>query len=165
MAKNDKDEKKESRLIATNPRARSDFFIDDVLEAGLVLRGTEIKSIRVQSPNIKDAFVEVKQKNGKLEAWLVNAHVAPYSHGNLLNHEPLRPRKLLLHRRELNRLFGAVTQKGLSIIPLRMYFKKGFAKLEIGCGKGKKKYDKREDQKARSAQKEMSKALKRGQIR
>ena len=144
------------KIISTNSSAYANFFIDEVVEAGLVLQGTEAKSLRLQAPNIKDAFVEVRDKNGKLEAWLLNAHIAPYSHGNIWNHEPTRARKLLLHSHQILRLHGALTQKGLTIVPLKMYFKNGRAKIEIGLGRGKKKYDKRQDIKARDAERDMA---------
>jgi SsrA-binding protein len=143
------------QIIATNPNARSNYFIEDVIEAGMVLTGTEIKSLRSQAPNLRDAFVEVKSGGKIAEAWLVNIHIGHYSHGNIWNHETNRRRKLLLHAHEIQQLFGAVTLKGLSIIPLRMYFVKGRAKVELGVGKGKKKYDKREDLKKKSAEREM----------
>ncbi len=149
------------KLIATNPNGRSNYFIDEVFEAGMVLTGTEIKSLRMTAPNLRDSFVEVRPSSGALEAWLLNAHIGPYSHGNIWNHEALRKRKLLLHRHQIDRLYGAITQKGLSVIPLRMYFKKGRAKVELGVGKGKKKHDKREDLKKRSADREMDQARKR----
>lgn len=146
------------KLIATNPHGRSNYFIEEVVEAGIALSGTEVKSLRAQAPNLRDSYVEVTPAK---EAWLVNVHIAPYAYGNIWNHEPLRRRKLLLHRHQIDRMFGAITQKGLSVIPLRMYFKKGRAKVELGLGKGKKKYDKREDLKKRSAQREMEVARKR----
>ncbi len=155
------DSKSGEKLIATNPSARQNFFIEDVIECGMVLTGTEIKSIREQSPNLKDAFVEIRQRGRTLEAWLLNAHFAPYTHGNIWNHEPLRKRKLLLHKQQIERLFGENTQKGMSLIPTRMYFKKGLAKIEIGIGKGKKKQDKREDIKKKSAEREIDQAMKR----
>jgi SsrA-binding protein len=148
------------KLIATNPTARSNYFIEEVVEAGMILSGTEVKSLRAQAPNLRDAFVEVRTGKGQVEAWLVNVHIAPYAYGNIWNHEPLRRRKLLLHKHQIEQMFGAITQKGLSVIPLRMYFKKGRAKIELGMGKGKKKYDKREDLKKRSAQREMDVARK-----
>ena len=148
------------KLIASNPSARSDYFIDEVVEAGMALTGTEVKSLRMQTPNIKDAFVDIRPLGSGLEAWLTNAHIAPYSHGNIWNHDPKRRRKLLLHRHQIERMFGAVTQKGLTIVPLRMYFKKGKAKIELGLGRGKKKYDKREDLKKKSAEREMDLARK-----
>jgi len=153
------------KLIASHPTARSDYFIQEVVEAGIQLTGTEVKSIRAQSPSLKDAFVDIQSssggKTGALEAWLVQAHIAPYSHGNINNHEPLRRRKLLLHRHQINRLFGSITQDGLTLIPLRMYFKKGHVKMELALAKGKKKHDKREDIKKRSAEREMDQARKR----
>lgn len=148
------------KLIASNPAARSDYFIEEVIEAGMALTGTEVKSLRTQAPNLRDAFVDIRPHGAGLEAWLTNVHIAPYSHGNIWNHDPKRRRKLLLHRHQIERMFGAITQKGLSIVPLRMYFKKGKAKIELGLGKGKKKYDKREDLKKKSAQREMDLARK-----
>jgi SsrA-binding protein len=155
------------KLIATNPLARQNYFIDEVLEAGLVLTGTEVKSLRQQSPNLRDAFVEAKVPKGRgpLEAWLLNAHIAPYTHGNIWNHEPNRRRKLLLHHHQIESIFGALTQQGLSVIPTRMYFKKGKVKIEIGLGRGKKKHDKRESLKQRSADLEMRRARQTGKKR
>ncbi|MGZ3688188.1 MAG: SsrA-binding protein SmpB [Bdellovibrionota bacterium] len=150
------------KLIASNPHARSNYFIDEVVEAGMQLTGTEVKSLRANAPNLRDAFVEVRSKNGKMEALLLNAHIAPYTHGNIWNHDPLRQRKLLLHRHQLEQMYGQIIQKGLSVIPLRMYFKKGMAKVELGIGRGKKKFDKREDLKKRSAEREMDQARKKG---
>lgn len=150
------------KLIATNPNARANYFIEEVVEAGMVLTGTEIKSIRQQAPNLRDAFVEIRKGPLGMEAWLLNAHIAPYTHGNIWNHEPLRKRKLLLHKYQIERMHGSITQKGISVVPIRMYLKKGRAKIELGLGKGKKKHDKREDLKKRSATREMDQALKRG---
>ena len=150
----------EEKLISSNPNAKQNYEWIELVEAGLVLTGTEIKSIRAQSPNLRDAFVEVQARGPKLEAFLVNAHVAPYSHGNIWNHEPVRRRKLLLHRHQIERLFGAITQKGLTCVPTRMYFKKGLAKVELALARGKKKEDRREDIKKRSADREMEQALK-----
>jgi SsrA-binding protein len=143
------------KLIASNPQARSNYFIEEVVEAGMVLTGTEVKSLRGQAPNLRDSFVEVRSKSKSFEAWLVNTHIGPYSHGNIWNHETLRRRKLLLHFHQLQKLYVAVIQKGMSIIPLRMYFKSGRVKIEIGVGKGKKKYDKRETLKKKAVQREM----------
>jgi SsrA-binding protein len=148
------------KLIATNPLAHSNYFIDEVVEAGLVLTGTEVKSLRVQSPNLRDAFVEVRRSSGTLEAWLLNAHIAPYAFGNIWNHDPVRKRKLLLHGYQIERIFGSITQKGLTVIPTRIYFKQGRVKVELGLGRGKKKYDKREDLKKKSAEREMAQARK-----
>lgn len=152
------------KLIATNPNARSNYFLEEFLEAGMALTGTEIKSLRTQAPNLRDAFVEVRSARGgkSFEAWLLNAHIAPYSHGNIWNHDPLRQRKLLLHAHQLSKLHGAIIQKGMSLVPTRMYFKKGRAKIEIALGKGKKKHDKREDLKKRAHVREMDQARKRG---
>jgi len=147
------------KLIASNP-SRSDYFIDEVVEAGLVLVGTEIKSLRTQSPNLRDAFVELSGSAAQTEAWLVNMHIAPYSHGNIWNHEPLRRRKILLHRHQIDKLIGAITQKGYSVIPIRMYFKKGRAKVELGLGKGKKKGDKTARRQETDRQREMDAAIK-----
>lgn len=148
------------KLIASNPAARSKYFIEEVVEAGMVLTGTEVKSLRNQAPNLRDAFVEIVSRRGGFEGWLLNTHIGPYSHGNIWNHEAMRKRKLLLHGYQLEKLHGAVMQKGMTIIPLRMYFKKGLAKVELGVGKGKKKFDKREDLKKRSAEREMDQARK-----
>lgn len=148
------------KLIATNKTAKANYFIEEVVEAGIVLQGTEVKSLRNQSPNLRDSHVDIKGPRDGLEAWLINTHIAPYSHGNIWNHDPLRERKLLLNRRQIDRLYGAVSQKGMTIIPTRMYFKKGRAKVELGLGKGKKKGDKRETVKQRTAQREMERAIK-----
>jgi SsrA-binding protein len=150
----------DEKMIATNPLARTDYFIDEVLEAGLVLKGTEIKSLREKAAQLRDSFVEIEKKKSSFEAWMVNAHIAPYSHGNVWNHGALRKRKLLLHRHQLERLYGAITQKGVSIIPMRLYLKKGFLKVELGVGKGKKAYDKRQVLKKKAAEHEMQVALK-----
>lgn len=148
------------KLLATNPLARQNYFIDEVVEAGMVLTGTEIKSLRNQAPNLRDSFVEVRPTSEGIEAWLLNCHIAPYTHGNIWNHDPLRRRKLLLHRHQIDRIHGAITQKGMTVIPTRMYLKSGIAKIELGLGKGKKKFDKREDLKKKSAEREMDIARK-----
>ncbi len=149
------------KLIATNTAARQKFYIEEVVEAGIILQGTEIKSLRAHSPNLRDAYAEISGKRGgALEAWLINAHIAPYSHGNIWNHDPLRRRKLLLHRGQIDKLFGAITQKGATVVPTRMYFKEGFAKVELGLGRGKTKGDKRDTSKKRDAQREIDQARK-----
>jgi len=150
------------KLIATNPNAKRNYLIQEFLEAGIALQGTEVKSLRSQSPNLRDSYVDIRSRKDRLEAWLLNTHVPPYSHGNIWNHEPTRERKLLLHASETKKLFGAITQKGMTIIPTRMYFKKGIAKVELGLGKGKKKKDQREQVKARTAKREMDRAMKSG---
>ncbi len=149
------------KLISSNPSARSNYFIEEVVEAGLVLQGTEVKSIRAQAPNLKDSFVEIRAKGLGFEAWLINAHIGPYSHGNIWNHEALRRRKLLLHSHQLAKLHAAIIQKGMSLVPLKLYFKNGRVKVELGLGKGKKNYDKRETLKKKSAEREMEQARKR----
>ena len=149
------------KLIATNPNAKRNYIILETVDAGMVLLGTEIKSLRNQSPNLKDAYVNLKSKGKKIEAFLVNTHIAPYENGNRWNHEPLRPRKILLHQNELQKLYGAVSKKGLTVVPTKMMFQRGFAKIQLGLGKGKKTHDKRDSEKQRSADREMSRAQKR----
>jgi SsrA-binding protein len=148
------------KLIATNSLARANYHLEETVEAGLVLTGTEVKSLRAQAPGLRDAYVEVRGTAGSLEAWLLNAHIAPYSHGNIWNHEPLRPRKLLLHRHQIERLHGGVHKDGLTVVPTKMYFKNGVAKIEIALARGKKKHDKRDDIRRRQAEREMSRAKK-----
>ena len=129
------------KLITTNRKARHDYHIDDTLEAGVVLSGTEVKSLREGRANLQDAFCNVQSG----EMMMYNCHISPYSHGNQMNHDPVRPRKLLMHRREIERWGSAVQEKGFTIIPLKLYFKNGYAKVEIGLARGKKQYDKRAD--------------------
>ena len=131
----------ENKLIAKNPTAFHNYTIDDKLEAGIVLSGTEIKSIRAGKVNLKDSYAIIK----KGEIYIVGMHISPYEQGNIFNKDPLRDRKLLLNKREINKLVGLTKQKGCSIIPLSMYFKGNLVKVELGIGKGKKLYDKRED--------------------
>lgn len=131
----------ETKLIAKNPTAFHNYSIDDKLEAGIVLSGTEIKSIRSGKANLKDSYAIIK--NG--EVYIVGMHISPYEHGNIFNKDPLRDRKLLLNKREINKLIGLTKQKGSSLVPLNMYFKGSLVKIELGIGKGKKLYDKRED--------------------
>ena len=131
----------ETKLISKNPTAFHNYTIDDKLEAGIVLSGTEIKSIRCGKANLKDSYAIIK--NG--EVYIVGMHISPYEHGNIFNKDPLRDRKLLLNKREINRLIGLTKQKSYSLVPLNMYFKGSLVKIELGIGKGKKLYDKRED--------------------
>lgn len=159
MAERKKDTEK---LIASNPIAHANYFIDEVMEAGIALTGTEVKSLRLQTPNLRDSYVDVKNVRGVTEAWLTNLHIGPYVHGNIWNHEPMRRRKLLLHRHQIQKLYGGVIQGGLQIIAIRMYFKMGRAKIEIGMGRGKKKYDKRQTLKGKTAEREMDQAMKQG---
>lgn len=148
--------KKRSRPLAQNRKARHDYFIEETYEAGLVLKGTEIKSVRAGRVNIADAHVRVM--NG--EAFIINMHIAPYEQGNRFNHDPTRSRKLLLHRSEIDKLYGLVQQRGYTIVPLRLYIKNGFAKLLIGLGRGKKQYDKREDLKQKQMKRDIDRAMK-----
>jgi len=143
-------------LIATNRKARHDYLILETFEAGIVLKGTEVKSLRQKMANINDSYAMVAGG----EAFLCNAHVSPYEFGNRENPDPLRKRKLLLHRREITYLEGQLVQKGLACVPLRLYFKKGNAKVELALGRGKKAYDKRETIKQRAAEREVARALK-----
>jgi SsrA-binding protein len=143
------------KIIAQNKTARLNYFIDDTYEAGIVLVGTEVKSIREGRVNLKDSYAMVKEG----EVWLHEMHVSPYSHGNRYNHEPLRTRKLLLHHREINKLYGKSREKGLTLIPLKIYFKNGKVKVEVGVGHGKKLYDKREDMKLKDDKRDMQRAM------
>ena len=130
-----------TKLIAKNPTAYHNYDIQDKIEAGIVLSGTEIKSIRNGKANLKDSYAIIKNN----EVYIVGLHISPYEHGNIFNKDPLRDRKLLLNRREINKLIVMTKQKGYSLVPLNMYFKGSLVKVELGVGKGKKLYDKRED--------------------
>jgi SsrA-binding protein len=143
------------KMICMNRRARFDYDISETLEAGLVLQGTEVKSLRDGRASLKDAYAELL--NG--EMFLLHAHIDQYEQGNRANHDPERPRKLLMHRREIHRLAGKAQEKGLTLIPTRMYFSKGKAKVELGLAKGKKLHDKRQDIKRRSAQRDIERAM------
>ena len=146
------------KLIASNKKAFHEYHVLDKFEAGLQLTGTEVKALREGAANLKDAYVTFK--NG--EAFLFGAHISPYAHGNRENHDPIRTRKLLLHRREIEKLHVQVTEKGLTIVPLRLYFKGSRVKAEIGVVRGKKLYDKRETEKKREADRETAAAIKSG---
>ena len=130
-----------NKIVATNPNAKRNYTISDTIEAGIVLSGTEIKSIRNGKINMKDCYANIK--NG--EVFLYNMHISPYEHGNIFNKDPLRDRKLLLNRREINKLIGLIKQKGFSLIPINLHFSGNFIKVSLGIGKGKKLYDKRQD--------------------
>jgi SsrA-binding protein len=145
------------KLIASNKKAFHDYFVLQKFEAGIALTGTEVKSLRDGKANLKDSYVAVDRG----EAFLVGAHISPYSHGNRENHDPERKRKLLLHRREIDRLQGQIVEKGLTIVPLRLYFKGGKVKAEIAVVRGKKLYDKRESEKRRQLDREAEAAMKR----
>src|ERR1041385_6339419 len=140
--------------ILTNPKARRDYHIVDTFEAGIVLHGTEVKALRAGKGQISDAFARVE----KDEVWLHNAHIDEYSHGNLQNHQPKAPRKLLLHRSEIRKLFGLASVKGNALFPLSFYWKNGKVKVAIGVGKGKVQFDKREDIKKRDTERELKRA-------
>jgi len=152
------------KILAKNSSAYRDFQILEVVEAGMALRGTEIKSLRNQAPNLKEAFVEIRSTKGKvnvLEAWLVNCNIPHYIHGNIWNHEPTRDRKLLLHVYQIEKLYGEIIQKGMTVIPLKLYLKSGRAKVELGLARGKKLVDKRETLKRKAVDREMDRAIKR----
>jgi len=145
------------KVVAQNRKARHDYFILETFEAGLVLAGSEIKSIRQGKANIREAYVRIEAG----EAWLIGANIAAYYPASRQNHDPLRPRKLLLGKKEIARLFEQVREKGLTIIPLQLHLKRGRAKIEIGVARGKKKYDKRQEIAERDARLEMDRALRR----
>jgi SsrA-binding protein len=142
--------------VARNPRASHDYHLLETWETGIVLTGTEVKSLRHGKASIKEAYAHVR--NG--EVWLEGMHITPYEQGNRWNPEPVRSRKLLMHRREIERLIGGVEQKGFTLVPLEIYFNKGRAKVALALGKGKKTHDRREDIKRRIADREMARALK-----
>lgn len=146
------------KIICQNKRARHNYSIDGTYEAGIVLLGTEVKSLREGKVNLRDSYALVKDD----EVYLHDMHIGPYSHGNRSNHDPLRVRKLLLHKREIKRLYGKSREKGLTLVPLKLYFKNGRVKVEIGIGRGKKLYDKREDLKMRQHRQDMERALRYG---
>ena len=144
------------KVVAENRRARYDYFLDDFFEAGIALTGTEVKSLRFGEGSIAESYAEVKED----EVWLVNANVPEFSHGNRFNHEPKRPRKLLLHEREIDKLRNAVTRQGMTLIPLSIYFNpRGRAKVELALARGKKVHDKRETEKAKDWKREQARLL------
>ncbi len=144
-----------TRPVAVNRKARHDYEILETCEAGIALLGTEIKSIRDGKINLKDGFASLESQ----EIYLHNVHISPYTQANRQNHDPTRPRKLLLHRHEIKRLIGKVQERGLTLIPLKVYFVRGKAKVQLGLAKGKKDYDRREDLKRRTAERDMEKAF------
>ena len=146
-------------VVATNRKAFHDYAIEDKFEAGIVLKGTEVKSLRDGKVHLRDSYATVDHD----EVFLHHCHISPYSHGNYMNHDPDRPRKLLLHRKEINKLLGKTQQKGLTLVPLRIYFSPGGkAKVELALAKGKKQYDRRESIKEREAGREVDRAMKAG---
>ncbi len=140
------------KIVATNRKAKFEYFLLERYEAGIALQGSEIKSVRAGQVNLTDSYVQVDGR----EAWLVNAHISPYDKASRFNHDPKRPRRLLLHRREILELWNAVRQKGVTIIPVQMYLKDGLAKVEIAIAKGKKLYDKRHDIAKRDEERELA---------
>lgn len=143
--------------VARNKKAFHNYEIREKYQAGLVLLGTEVKAIRDHQVSLGDSYARVR--NG--EVWLENCYIGPYRHGNLANHDPLRPRKLLLHRREINRLTGALSNKGFTLVPLALYFERGRAKVELGVARGKRLYDKREAARRRAVERDIAQELKR----
>ena len=146
------------KIVATNRKAQHDYFLLETLEAGIVLQGSEIKSVRAGKVSLREAFVRI---DDNLEAWLINAHISPYDVASHFNHDPRRPRKLLLHKREILRLWQKVREKGVTIIPTKMYLKNGRAKVEIAVARGKKKYDKRAAIAKREMEREIQRELRR----
>ncbi|MGH7775854.1 MAG: SsrA-binding protein SmpB [Candidatus Dormibacterales bacterium] len=146
------------REVARNRRAYHDYFVEERFEAGLVLTGTEVKSVRAGRCNLRDGYVRIDRE----EAWLEQVHISPYAQGGMFNHDPMRPRKLLLHRREISSLTGKVRQRGYTLIPLRVYFTRNLAKLEFGLCRGKREYDKRQALAEADARREIARALRRG---
>ncbi|HXG31385.1 MAG TPA: SsrA-binding protein SmpB [Thermodesulfobacteriota bacterium] len=144
------------KIVCQNPKANRDFFLEERYEAGIELKGSEVKSLREARASIKESFAMIRDG----EVFLINSYIAPYEGANRFNHDPTRERKLLLHRREINRLIGKTQVRGYTLIPVRIYFKNGRAKVEIALAKGKKDYDRREDIKRREAEREMDKAIK-----
>ncbi len=144
-------------VIAKNPTAYHNYEILDKIEAGIVLYGTEIKSIRAGKVNLKDSYATIEKNR---EVYVYSMHISPYEHGNIYNKDPLRPKKLLLNKREINKLVGMTTQKGYTLVPIQLYFKGNFVKLELGIGKGKKLYDKREDLKRKEAERKIDRYMK-----
>lgn len=149
-------EKTGTKVIAVNRKARHDYFVEDTFECGIALAGTEVKSLRAGTVNLKDSYCIIKDG----ELFVISMHISPYEKGNIFNRDPMRQRKLLMHRREINRLFGLVKQDGYSLIPLSLYFKGSRVKLEMGLCKGKKLHDKRESTARRDADREMDRTMK-----
>jgi SsrA-binding protein len=143
------------RDASVNRAAAHNYFLLEKFEAGIALRGTEVKSVRAGRANLKDAYGLVKDG----ELWLINAHIGPYEHGNIFNHEPLRTRKLLVHKNELHKLIGTTQQKGLTLVPTRLYFRNGRVKVELALAKGKQHWDKRETERRKTADKEAREAI------
>lgn len=150
------DNKSSVKIIAQNKKAYHDYFVDEKYEAGIELFGTEVKSIRAGKVNLKESYCDIKDG----EVFVVGMHISPYEQGNVFNKDPLRPKKLLLHKREILKLFGLVSQKGYTLVPLQIYLKNSRVKVEIGLCRGKKLYDKREDMARNDAKRDMERAFK-----
>jgi SsrA-binding protein len=144
----------DEKVLSFNRQAAHNYHLDERFEAGVVLTGTEVKSAREGRVNLRDGYAGIKDN----EVWLLNCHISPYSHGNIYNHDPLRERKLLLHREQIRRLIGKVRERGYTLVPTRMYLKKGRIKVEVALAKGKREYDKRETERRREAEKEARQA-------
>lgn len=144
------------KLVANNKKAYHDYFIDEKYEAGLVLHGTEVKSLRLGKCSVKEAFVRIENS----EVWIYGMHISPYEKGNIFNRDPLRPKKLLMHKDEIRKLTSKISEKGFTIVPLQVYFKDGRAKIEIGLARGKKLYDKRQDIAKKDQRREAEKEFK-----
>jgi SsrA-binding protein len=147
------------KVVATNRKARHDYIIEDTVEAGLVLTGSEIKSVRAGQVNLRDSYATIRDG----EVWLLNVHISPYKQASYQNHEPRRERKLLLQRREINRLTGKLQEKGLTLVPLRLYLKNSWAKVELGLARGKKSFDKRQTLRERDDRRQIERAMGRQQ--
>ena len=146
----------ERKIVAQNRRARRDYFIEETYEAGIALQGTEVKALREGRVNLQDGYARIKDG----EVYLLNVHISPYAFGNRYNHDPLRERKLLLHKREIRRLIGKVKERGFTLVPLSIYFRGGRAKVELALARGKKVYDKRESLKRKALEKELQRGYK-----
>jgi SsrA-binding protein len=151
----------EKKIISVNKKASFSYDVEAKYEAGIVLKGTEVKALREGRANLKESFAKVKNN----EVFLYDCHISPYSHGNQLNHDPIRPKKLLLHKREIKKLIGKVAERGYTLVPLTLYFLNGKAKLELGLAKGKRLHDKRQTMKEREAKREVERAFKQNQRR
>ena len=160
MKKQEKDRilmgKDRYKLVANNKKAYHDYFIDETYEAGVALHGTEVKSVRMGKCSVKEAFVRIENS----EVWIYGMHISPYEKGNIFNRDPLRPKKLLMHKDEIRKLTGKISEKGFTIVPLQVYFKDGRAKIEIGLARGKKLYDKRQDIAKKDQRREAEKEFK-----
>lgn len=156
MVAKKKHQPKNDNLVAQNRKARHDYSVEETVEAGLVLTGTEIKSVRARRVNLKDGYAQIR--NG--EGWLMNVHISKYANGNIFNQDPLRNRKLLLHKKQLNKLAGQLSVGGYTLIPLKMYIKNGYAKVLLGLARGKRQYDKRQSIKKRDAERQIERVMK-----